>query len=109
MNMKIFSGVQLFSIIGIWLIMLNTACSTQKNSKTDKTQEFKMLTYNIHHANPPSKPGVIDIDAICHVIKQSEADVIALQEVDVQTNRSGKIDEAKLIAEKLGMNYHFFK
>jgi len=90
--------------------MLHTACKTQKtNHNTDTDHEFKILTYNIHHANPPSKPEAIDIEAICKVIQQSDADVVALQEVDIQTDRSGKIDQAKLIAEKLGMSYHFFK
>ncbi len=107
--MKISSSLWSFGI-PILFAVLYIACNTQKNSsKADKTQEFHMLTYNIHHANPPSKPDTIDIDAICRVIKQSEADVVALQEVDVLTNRSGKIDEAKSIAAKLGMNYHFFK
>ena len=110
--MKIYSRIQLFSIVvGILFISINTSCKTQKNNSStgDKDKELSVLTYNIHHANPPSKPDVIDIDAICKVIKQSDADIIALQEVDVRTNRSGKIDQAKLIAEKLGMNYHFFK
>jgi endonuclease/exonuclease/phosphatase family metal-dependent hydrolase len=67
------------------------------------------LCYNIHHANPPSKTGVIDIDAIARVITASRADVVALQEVDKNTGRSGNIDEAKILAEKTGLKYHFFK
>ncbi len=27
-------------------------------------QRIRVLTYNIHHCNPPSKPGVIDPEAI---------------------------------------------
>src|SRR5690606_14845335 len=108
-DMKIFSDLRLFGLIAIFT-MLHTACKTQKtNHNTDTDHEFKILTYNIHHANPPSKPEAIDIEAICKVIQQSDADVVALQEVDIQTDRSGKIDQAKLIAEKLGMSYHFFK
>lgn len=106
--MKVFSDLRLLGIIV--LLTLHAACKTQKNSNSiNKQSELKVLTYNIHHANPPSKPGVIDIDAICRVIQQSDADIVALQEVDVLTNRSGKIDEAKIIAEKLSMNYQFFK
>ncbi|NGM60611.1 hypothetical protein G5B30_01655 [Sphingobacterium sp. SGG-5] len=100
----------LFRLIGILFLLLNTACGTQKSSSyAAKNQEFNILTYNIHHANPPSKPDVIDIDAICEVIRQSDADVVALQEVDVRTNRSGHIDQAKVIAQKVDMHYHFFK
>lgn len=67
------------------------------------------MSYNIHHANPPEKPGLIDIDAIAQVIRREQPDLVGLQEVDVNTKRSGSINEAKLLAEKTGMFYHFFK
>jgi endonuclease/exonuclease/phosphatase family metal-dependent hydrolase len=70
---------------------------------------LRVLSYNIHHANPPSKPGLIDVAAIANVIKQQEPDLVALQEVDVYTNRSGKsLDQAAEIAKLAGMPYHFF-
>ncbi len=105
--MKLHIIKQAFNRMSILLILLITACDTTK--KIASNNEFTLLTYNIHHANPPSKPGVIDIDAICNVLKLANADVIALQEVDVRTNRSDNIDEAKEIAKQLGMSYHFFK
>jgi endonuclease/exonuclease/phosphatase family metal-dependent hydrolase len=80
------------------------AQETQSNVKN-----LRILCYNIHHANPPSKPELIDIDAIVKVIKESDADIVAMQEVDKNTLRSGNIDEAKLIAEKTGLHYQFFK
>ncbi|WP_169306858.1 endonuclease/exonuclease/phosphatase family protein [Pedobacter polaris] len=67
------------------------------------------MTYNIHHANPPSKVGLIDLDAIAEVIKKENPDLVGLQEVDRFTKRSGNIDEAKILAEKTGMQYQFFK
>lgn len=72
-------------------------------------QDLKILCYNIHHANPPSKPNLIDLDAIARVIIDSKADVVALQEVETGTKRSGSVDEAKILAEKTGLNYKFFK
>lgn len=72
-------------------------------------EELKVMAYNIHHANPPSKSGHIDIDAIVKVIRAENPDIVALQEVDVHTNRSGNIDQAKVIADKLGMHYFFAK
>ena len=84
-------------------------CSVKKNlTGTSSSDQLKILCYNIHHANPPSKMGFIDIDAIANVIKNANADVVALQEVDKLTKRSG-VDEAKVIAEKTGLNYHFFR
>ncbi|MCM4155748.1 endonuclease [Gramella sp. AN32] len=67
------------------------------------------MAYNIHHANPPSKPDVIDINAIINVIRNQNPDVVALQEVDVNTERSGPINQAEIIATGLNMNYYFGK
>jgi endonuclease/exonuclease/phosphatase family metal-dependent hydrolase len=76
---------------------------------SDAMPVVKVLSYNIHHANPPSKPGIIDISAIANVIKQQQPDLVALQEVDVYTNRSGKtVNEAEEIAKQSGMPYYFF-
>lgn len=76
-------------------------------SFSQKGDSLRIITYNIHHANPPSRPGVIDIDTIVSFLKKHPADVIALQEVDVNTKRSGNINEAKLIADGLGMHVFF--
>lgn len=72
-------------------------------------ETLRIMSYNIHHANPPSKPDLIDLDAIARVIINSKADIIALQEVETGVNRSGKVNEAKILAEKTGFYYHFFK
>ena len=97
----------------IFFIALFLQLSFQKDmfgqnvSSPQKT--LRIMSYNTHHANPPSKPDFIDIDAIARVINEAKADIVALQEIDKHTKRSGNIDEAKLIAEKTGMHYHFFK
>lgn len=87
------------------------ACSPSKTLSSAKNQsaEFTVLSYNIHHCNPPSKPGLIDLDSVAGVIRKENPDLVALQEVDVNTGRSGKIDEAALLAEKTGMKYKFYK
>ncbi|WP_187774892.1 endonuclease/exonuclease/phosphatase family protein [Pedobacter sp. BS3] len=96
-------------------LLLLASCSHKviTAGKTGSTaanaDQLKVLTYNIHHANPPSKPGFIDLDAVAQVIKNADADLIALQEVDKFTKRSEGVDEAKVIAEKTGLNYQFFK
>lgn len=70
---------------------------------------IKVMTYNIHHANPPSTDSLIDIDSIVQVIRMQSPDLVALQEVDQFTRRSLGQDQARIIAEKLGMNYFFAK
>jgi len=71
---------------------------------------LRILTYNIHHANPPSRPGLIDLDAIARVINDQHPDFVALQEVDVHTGRSGQdVHEAEVLAAKTGMHAFFAK
>lgn len=99
----------------LWMqLIIGCATSNNVNSSGGTTlangDTLSILTYNIHHANPPSKPGVIDVDAIAAVITRLQPDVVALQEVDVHTNRSGKtLHQAKYIAEKTGMYFYFAK
>jgi len=87
------------------------ACSPKITAIKKDEGTIRVLTYNIHHANPPSKAkeGLIDIDAIAKVIERQSADLVALQEVDVKTKRSGNINEAAVLAGKLKMNFYFFK
>lgn len=75
------------------------------------TRNLRVMTYNIHHANPPSKKesGEIDLDAIVNVIRNENPDLVALQEVEVNTGRSGGVNQAKEIAERLGMKAFFGK
>lgn len=83
--------------------------SSGKPQSAVKKETLKVLSYNIHHCNLPGKPGLIDVDAIVRTIKAQQPDIVALQEVDVFTGRSGKLDQAKEIAGKLGLNVSFGK
>jgi endonuclease/exonuclease/phosphatase family metal-dependent hydrolase len=76
-----------------------------------KGDTLRVMTYNIHHCNPPTKEatGEIEVDAIVKVINEQNPDVLALQEVDVNTKRSGNIDQARVIASKTGMHAYFGK
>ena len=74
-----------------------------------KAQTVKILTYNIHHANPPSKPNTIDIEAIAKVLNDSKADIIGIQEVDINVSRSELMNQAEKLAELTGTEYFFSK
>lgn len=80
-----------------------------QNSEKGILQSLKVMTYNIHHANPPAQPDKIDIQDIVDIIKEQNPDLIALQEIDVNTERTGPVNEAKEIARQLDMQYFFGK
>jgi len=94
------------------VLFITTSCSkktvSNASTATGKNQ-LRVMTYNIHHANPPSKAesGEIDLDAIAKTIRNENPDIVALQEVDVNTTRSGPVNQAEAIAEKLGMHAYF--
>lgn len=87
---------------------LLAACKTVKQPASGAADQLVVLSYNIHHANPPGKPaGYIDLDAIAATIRTSGADLVAIQELDSVTNRSNREFQLQLLAEKLGMYYRF--
>ncbi|UJH90080.1 endonuclease/exonuclease/phosphatase family protein [Antarcticibacterium sp. 1MA-6-2] len=105
-------------IVGYIFVLISCSGSSSSSSKPDlppdneNTQEaveetLKIMAYNIHHANPPSNPDLIDLGAIVQVIRNEDPDIIALQEIDVNTGRSGPGNQAQEIALALNMNYFF--
>ena len=90
------------------LLFILAVFSVSVYSRTDITKELRILCYNVHHCNPPSKKDFIDIDAVAKVINSVKPDLVALQEIDVNTERSGKcVDQAKELGTLTGM-YSFF-
>lgn len=64
-------------------------------------QTVRVLSYNIHHAE--GLDGKIDLPRIAGVIKSVDPDVVALQEVDVRTRRSGGVDQLLELARLTGL------
>lgn len=96
--------------LGIIMIFVAMAFLPGDRDLLPRKYSLRILSYNIHHAEPPSKPGVIDLDAIAKVINDQRPDLVALQEVDVFTRRSGEsINQAVELGKKTGMEAYFFK
>jgi endonuclease/exonuclease/phosphatase family metal-dependent hydrolase len=97
-----------FTSLILWLI---AACSTTENP-APVTDQFpiNVMTYNIHHANPPTREkGYIDLNTIAQTIRKTGAHLVALQELDSVTIRSGKTFQLKVLADMLGMHYYYGK
>ena len=73
-----------------------------ETSESSEPVLIKVATYNIFHA------GKSRLDDIADNLKQVEADIVGLQEVDEMTSRSRGASQVKLIAEKAGYNYYKF-
>ncbi len=67
----------------------------------DPTTRLRILCYNIHYGQ--GMDGKYDIPRIAEVIKAAKPDVVALQEIDVHVERSGRIHELRMLADETGM------
>jgi endonuclease/exonuclease/phosphatase family metal-dependent hydrolase len=105
-------GWMRFLLVGLALCfgLLASAAEPQDLQNT-KRDTIRILSYNIRIAHPPSGGWeLIDLPAIGEAINRAKPDLVALQEVDVFTERSGKtIHQAKELAKMTGMNYFFAK
>lgn len=99
-------------------LFLALSCSGTKeivkkepDSPAKKGPVIKVMSYNIHIGNPPSKEASYrDLAAIAKVINLQKPDLVALSEVDNKTTRSGTtVDQAKELGGLTGMYYYFTK
>lgn len=68
--------------------------------------ELNVLTFNIRHAK--GTDNRLDLHRIAHVIKESKADVVGLNEVDNHFSaRSDYVDQTNWLANELKMDYVF--
>lgn len=72
----------------------------------DLAANLRVLAYNIKHGR--GNDGEVDLERIACVIRRLNPDVVALQEIDNQAIRSGKVDQAKKLAELTGLPHHAF-
>ncbi len=66
---------------------------------------YRIVTYNVHRCL--GIDGRLDPARIADVIASCRPHVVALQEIDVGRTRTGGIDQAQVIAARLGMEMHF--
>jgi endonuclease/exonuclease/phosphatase family metal-dependent hydrolase len=69
-------------------------------------KRLKILSYNIHSCRNMDRR--YNPDRTAKKILGFQADIVALQEVDVGHVRSGYVNQAAYIADRLGMSHNFF-
>jgi endonuclease/exonuclease/phosphatase family metal-dependent hydrolase len=70
-------------------------------------QPLTVLSYNIRHGQ--GMDGRLDLERTAAVIRSVSPDVVALQEVDRRTSRSGGVDQAEELGRLTGMHAAFAK
>jgi endonuclease/exonuclease/phosphatase family metal-dependent hydrolase len=65
----------------------------------------RIVTYNVHRCVGTDRR--LDVARVAAVLAQLNPDIVALQELDVGRRRTGHVDQAHQIAERLEMTHHF--
>ena len=90
-----------------WLIVFGCLLSAIPKIHADGADQptLRVLTYNIHHGQ--GTDGKFDYARIAKIIKDLKPDIVALQEVDHNTNRASGVDQAKRLGELTGLKHAF--
>ncbi|MCF7740972.1 MAG: endonuclease/exonuclease/phosphatase family protein [Candidatus Marinimicrobia bacterium] len=87
--------VRLLSVLYFLLIGIVYSQSTAEPVR------LRFMTYNIYHG--ATQKGDFDLDLIASVINEQKPDLVALQEVDLWTNRAHNMDLALELAQRTDM------
>ncbi|MBN1514021.1 MAG: endonuclease/exonuclease/phosphatase family protein [Phycisphaerae bacterium] len=90
--------LRLFGSVGLCLVLLAGCASPQPTP-------LRVLSYNIHHGE--GMDGRVDLERIAEIIRRSEADLVALQEVDRGVKRTDRVDQPARLAELTGLHVVF--
>ncbi len=80
-------------IFVFYFSLISLICHGQQDTKT---LSYRIMSYNIHHGL--GLDNVIDLQRVAHIINRVSPQVIAIQELDSITNRSGQIDMLSQLA-----------
>lgn len=72
----------------------------QPGASDPQPRDLRVAAYNIRHGEGMDRR--LDLDRLAGVLRGLDADLIALQEVDKGTERTGRVDQVAVIAGRLG-------
>jgi len=86
------------SVLLILLMIWSCGPEALCQEAADGSRVIRVLSFNIYHGE--TMRGDFDLEQIARVIRDVEPDLVALQEVDLYTGRSGGRD----LASELGLS-----
>ena len=91
------------SVILISAVLSGCSSLTKSHELShDASSAIRVATYNIKHGR--GMDGTLDLERTATTLESLGADIIALQEVDDQARRSGGVDQASWLADRLDMH-----
>lgn len=81
------------------------ACASSRRGGGDAGRELRVLVYNIHAGKDAA--GVDNLERVAALVREVDADVVLLQEVDRGTTRSGGVDQPAQLARMGGRHAAF--
>jgi endonuclease/exonuclease/phosphatase family metal-dependent hydrolase len=109
-------------MLGIALVVVGLGQSPQGPAPRARTGDVRVMTYNIKHGQtnapctpqaaipeqPPAPDCNLDLQAAVAVMREHDADIVGLQEVDRFWARSGYQDEPAVLSAALGMEHRCY-
>lgn len=86
----------------MFLICLTLACA---GNSIQPDRPITVASYNIRHGR--GLDDAVDLERTADALQRLGADLIGLQEVDASVRRSGTVDQAAFLGERLGMEHAF--
>jgi endonuclease/exonuclease/phosphatase family metal-dependent hydrolase len=91
--------------VRILTILAAAAIAGSGAAQEPKPRTLRVLSYNIHHGR--GVDGKVDLPRLAKVIDGVKPDLVALQEVDHKTRRTGGVDQTAELAKLTGLHGKF--
>ena len=93
---------RLLSVLGAALL----GCASASHVPAPRTgATMRVLVYNIHAGKDAA--GVDNLAGVAELVRRTDADLVLLQEVDDGTRRSGRVNQPRVLAERIGYHVAF--
>lgn len=94
-----------FFVCGLLLAVFGMS-PIQSLTAKGNVRQLRIMSYNTHHSE--GMDGVLDMNRICSIVKLQNPDVLAFQELDSMTERTGKVYQLKEMSKLANMKYYVF-